>query len=100
MDHTEFSKKGGSAKSAAKTKAAIANAKMPRGIWMTAVSFEFEDEAGQNHTGVVLRRGKPPGDAHKFFEWLEGEIIKEPGYQNKQVVSILDTSCVSQRFTR
>lgn len=54
----ELGKKGGMAKSEAKTAAARANASKPRGKWVTAVAYHFFDTNGKGHSGLILMRGK------------------------------------------
>lgn len=54
----ELGRKGGMAKSEAKTEAARKNAKKPRGKWVTAVAYHFFDANGSGHSGLILLRGK------------------------------------------
>ncbi len=54
----EAGKKGGSVKSDAKTLAAQANAKKPRGKWVTAISFSFRAESGEIVSGLAIKRGR------------------------------------------
>ena len=54
----EEGKKGGSVKSDAKTLAAQANAKKPRGKWVTAISFSFRTEGGEIVSGLAIKRGR------------------------------------------
>jgi len=53
-------KKGGQAKSEAKTKAARENASKPRGKWATAIAYAatLEGDIGEPHDGVLLVPGK------------------------------------------
>ena len=97
MEHKDISKKGGSVKSEAKTKAARKNAKKPRGIWVTAIAFEFVDGDNKAHFGTLLHRGRvPSGDA--MFDWVIKLIEKEHGYANYEVVEITDLAMKSERF--
>lgn len=52
----ELGRKGGQAKSPAKTAAARANAKKPRGKWVTSVAYRVQHE-GKSYEGVAMRRG-------------------------------------------
>lgn len=52
----ELGRKGGQAKSPAKTAAARANAKKPRGKWVTAVAYRVKSD-GKFYQGVAVRRG-------------------------------------------
>ena len=54
----EAGKKGGSVKSDAKTLAAQANAKKPRGKWVTAISFSFRARNCEVMTGLIIKRGR------------------------------------------
>lgn len=54
----ELGKKGGMAKSEAKTVAARANAKKPRRKWITGVAYHFFDTNGGGHSGLILMPGK------------------------------------------
>ena len=45
-------------KSEKKTAAALANAKKPRGKWVTGVVYQFEDDSGDAVWGLILMHGK------------------------------------------
>jgi len=96
MDHKEFSRKGGKAKSAAKTRAARRNAKKSRGRWATAVSYEVETIIGEKTLkvrGVLLLPGKLPFTLDKTYEKIISEIEQERGFNVKQ---LLDCSTISR----
>ena len=66
----EMGKKGGQAKSEAKSAAARRNASKPRGKWVTAIAYEL---AGVNKTfafGLVLVAGKAPQGDEKRHDWV------------------------------
>lgn len=80
----ELGKKGGSAKSEAKTKAARANAAKPRGKWVTAIAYRGLTSDIRQLFGVALTRGKlTNGEAQfdemcmqtKCWEWVECELV-------------------------
>lgn len=88
---------GGAVKSEAKTKAARTNAKKPRGIWVTAIAFEFVDGDEKTHFGTLLHRGRvPSGD--DMFDWVIKLIEKEPAYTSCEVVEITELAMKSERF--
>lgn len=79
----ELGKKGGSAKSEAKTKAARANAAKPRGKWVTAIAYRGLTSDGRQLFGVALARGKLSSDEAQFdemclqtncWDWAECEL--------------------------
>ena len=74
----KLGRKGGQAKSEAKTKAARANAKMPRGKWATAIAYEFRCTKGELHHGVALKSGKMKSFVYPADEIADMEAtIKE-----------------------
>ena len=50
----ELGKKGGLVTSEKKTAANREKAKLPRGKWVTAFSFDVVDEEGKHHHGLVM----------------------------------------------
>jgi hypothetical protein len=79
MDHQEMSKKGGSVKSEAKTKAARKNARKPRGKWVTAVYYKYQVlDSAEKRDGILLIPGKPPKADDKFFVWVEKVLTEDP----------------------
>lgn len=66
----EMGKKGGQAKSEAKTAAARKNASKPRGKWVTAIAYELAGVKQAFAFGLVLVAGKPPRGDEKRHEWV------------------------------
>lgn len=67
---SEMGKKGGGAKSEAKTAAARKNASKPRGRWVTAIAYEIANVEDCLMFGSVVVRGKPPSEALANHEWV------------------------------
>lgn len=74
---SEMGKKGGQAKSEAKTAAARKNASKPRGRWVTAIAYEVANVERFKAFGVVLATGSPPSGARNH-DWLV-EKVREMG---------------------
>ena len=74
----EMGKKGGSAKSNAKTTAARKNASLPRKKWLTAIAYELLGVEKHKAFGVLLVNGSPPSGALKCHEWLV-KMVHEHG---------------------
>ena len=72
----EMGKKGGSARSEAKTSAVRKNASQPRGKWWTAIAYEVAGVGKYIAFGVVLVRGAPPRGPIACHEWLEDMVQK------------------------
>lgn len=66
----ELGKKGGLAKSQAKTDAVRKNAKKPRGKWVTAISYKVEMHDGRMIEGLLMCRGKID---QKYIGGISGE---------------------------
>ena len=67
----ELGKKGGQAKSEAKTKAARKNASKPRrGKWVTAIVYKVRLHSGKAVEGLLLVTGKID---QKYIEGISGE---------------------------
>lgn len=77
MDHKEFSSRGGKVSSPAKTAAARANAKKPRGRWATAIAYEYISDNGTPRSGLILLAGKCPDK--NFWPWAEKQIVSDIG---------------------
>lgn len=88
-------KKGGSVKSEAKTKAAKANASKPRGKWVTAIHAEWADKHGQDHSALVIARGKFKEHAPQD---LLAEIEKHPMAVKFPVADLWTITAVSERI--
>ena len=73
----ELGRKGGEAKSAAKTEAARANAKKPRRKWVTAIAYELEGVEKYKSFGSVMTKGKPPEGEDAYFEWIRKKVRRE-----------------------
>lgn len=74
----ELGKKGGQAKSEKKTAAVRANAKKPRGKWVTAIAYELDGVDQYKAFGLVIVRGVPPSGVEANHEWFE-KMIREHG---------------------
>lgn len=72
----ELGKKGGSVKSEAKAKAARANAKKPRGKWVTAFGFVVADDDDKEHFGHVMVEKNLNMDLEKNGEELWSLMAK------------------------
>lgn len=76
---SEMGKKGGGAKSEAKTAAARKNASKPRGRWVTAIAYEIANVEDCLMFGSVVVRGKPPTDALAHHNWVSKKLRAEVG---------------------
>jgi len=88
----EAGKKGGQAKSAAKTAAVRENAKKPRGKWITAVAFAYTCTEGKPCRGVFMKRGNLSMDA------MVDAIHDSWQARAWPIKEITDISGVSERF--
>jgi len=88
----EAGKKGGSVKSDAKTLAAQANAKKPRGKWVTSISFTIRAENGEIESGLLIKRGRLSAD----------ELVVAVGYSEEAkkytVIEILEIESKEERI--
>lgn len=89
MDHKTMSKKGGQAKSEAKTKAARKNAKKPRGCRITAIAYCYDCKESQyERMGVAIIKGKVKDESDEAIWELINEYCPE---ENKYtLVEFLD----------
>ena len=91
MDHKEFSRKGGKAKSEKKTAAARKNARKPRGKWATAVYYRYTVAVNDAvRTGLLLFAGKTPRS--NIAEWVErgvGEDKRNKDYPVGELVEYM-----------
>jgi hypothetical protein len=95
---SEMGKKGGQAKSEAKTAAARKNASKPRGKWVTAIAYEVANVPQFKAFGVVLVRGAPPSGA-KNHEWLVAKVRELGlGLQDAGDLEFLNLSASSRRI--
>ena len=95
---SEMGKKGGSAKSDAKTAAARKNASKPRGKWVTAIAYELDDIAKYKAFGSVITTGKPPTGALACDEWLRSNVRDlGVGLQDAEELVFLNLSSSSMK---
>ena len=95
----ELGRKGGQAKSAAKTAAVRKNAAKPRGKWMTAIAYELDGVEKFKAFGVVLTSGRPPSGEEKNHDWLCDKVRKHGlGLQNVEVFQFLNLASSSYKF--
>lgn len=73
----ELGRKGGQARSEAKTVAARENAKKPRKKWVTSIAYELEGVNKAFAFGSVLVRGRPPANEGAYFTWICNKIRNE-----------------------
>lgn len=93
----ELGKKGGQAKSEKKTAAVRANAKKPRGKWVTAIAYELSGVDKYKAFGAVIVRGSPPSGADASFEWA-GKMVQEHGVGLKNnAINFIELSMQSMR---
>ena len=81
---SEMGKKGGSAKSDAKTAAARKNASKPRGRWVTAIAYELANVEKYKAFGSIITMGSPPSGALACHDWLCNKV-RERGVGLKDV---------------
>ena len=82
----EMGKKGGSAKSTAKTAAARKNASKPRGRWVTAIAYELVGVKECIAFGSVITTGRAPAEALANHEWACKKLREEGvGLRNEAV---------------
>ena len=92
----EMGKKGGEAKSEAKTAAARKNASKPRGKWVTAIAYELEGVQRHKAFGVVLVQGKPPHGAANH-EWLHQKVrLLGVGLQKEESLQFAELAASSR----
>lgn len=70
----ELGRKGGQAKSEAKTKAARKNASKPRGKWVTSIAYELSGVEAHKAFGAVIVRGCPPSSVLASNEWICAKV--------------------------
>ena len=96
----EMGKKGGQAKSEAKTVAARKNAAKPRGKWVTAIAYEVANVPQYKRFGVVITAGSPPSGV-KNHEWLVAKVLDLGvglgGYVTGEL-EFLNLASISRRF--
>lgn len=93
----ELGRKGGSVKSEAKTAAARANAKKPRGKWMTAIAYELDGEEKYLAFGAVIVRGCPPAGAMAFHDWICAKVREHGvGLSGKEEFTFLQLATTSR----
>ena len=97
MDQKEMSRKGGMAKSDAKTKAARKNASKPRGKWVTSIAYEYTSQASASRFGSCLLRGKPP-QGQNDFDWAIEYIEDLPINKGHKVCDMLELEIKSLRI--
>jgi hypothetical protein len=92
----ELGKKGGQAKSAAKTAAVRANAKKPRGKWVTAIAYELDGIDKFKAFGSVIVRGSQPNGTEANHNWLTQKVKEHGvGLQNEDTLVFLQLSASS-----
>ena len=88
-------KKGGSVKSDAKTKAARANAKKPRGKWVTAIYAAWKSTDEKEHSALIVSKGKfKEHDPQALLD----EIEKSDMAKAFPVVDLLELEASSTRL--
>lgn len=73
---SEMGKKGGQAKSEAKTEAARKNASKPRGKWVTAIAYQLAGVDQAFAFGLVLVAGKAPAQDEAQHEWVCRQVLE------------------------
>lgn len=92
----ELGRKGGQARSEAKTAAARENAKKPRKKWVTAIAYEVAGVEQYKAFGSVLVRGKPPAGADANMRWMEKAVIENGvGLSKETALEFLELACTS-----
>lgn len=92
----ELGTKGGKVKSDRKRAACIANAKKPRGMWVTAIAYEYKSTTGEIRFGSVLYKGKPSRKDNTFSAWVEAQILEGIGNHNHPIAEILQLATSSR----
>lgn len=92
----ELGRKGGQARSEAKTAAARENAKKPRKKWVTAIAYELDGVPRHLSFGSVVTKGLPPKNQEAYFCWicnkLRGEGVGLKGIDDLVFLELATTS--------
>jgi len=92
----ELGRKGGQARSEAKTAAARENAKKPRKKWVTAIAYEVAGVEKPFAFGSVITRGAPPKSQDEHFRWVCDKLRSEGvGLRDVEDFSFLQLSTTS-----
>jgi len=92
----ELGRKGGQARSEAKTAAARENAKKPRKKWVTAIAYELEGVPKHLAFGSVITKGLPPKNQEAHFCWICNKLRNEGvGLKDVEGFSFLKLSTTS-----
>ena len=94
----ELGRKGGQAKSPAKTEAARKNASNPRGKWVTAIAYELAGVEKHLAFGSVIVRGCPPSGAENSHNWTCQKVREHGvGLRNIEQFDFLNLATSSMR---
>ena len=96
---SEMGRKGGKAKSEAKTAAARKNAAKPRRKWVAAIAYRLDNVPPAFAFGVVLVAGKGPrinSSAGTFHEWVCAQVRENGnGLRDVQHLEFVELSAVA-----
>ena len=84
-------------KSAAKTAAVRANAKKPRGKWVTAIAYEVGGVEKYKAFGSVIVRGHPPDGTEAIYAWLAQKVQTHGVGMQNEIINFIELSSSSMR---
>ena len=94
---SEMGRKGGKAKSEAKTAAVRKNASKPRGKWVSAIAYELANVGSPFSFGVVLVAGKGPKDPDAYHYWLSAAVRAHgTGLRDAKHLEFLELACTAR----